>query len=278
MTFPKPPAYRRLPGVLAGRPRPGLRHLRRRRCGVAACDIYVLALDDQLRPRAEARRLTRQACWIQGVAWTRDGRSIVYGVNRPDLPVARARRRKRSSGARGAGRPQASALAVDRARPGPSRVHPAVSGTSTSTACGSARLRRAVIESTSTTCIRSTRRTAGGSPSNRADRARGRDLAGRRRRIESHAPHARPGRWPGIAALVAGRAHDRFRLARRRTGSATSGRSASTARACARSRAIPPTRTCRAGRATAAGSTSARTVRAAPRSGALRPRAERKSR
>jgi Tol biopolymer transport system component len=49
--------------------------------GAAACDIYVQALGDQERPRMQARRLTRQGGWIQGVAWTRDGRSIVYGVN-----------------------------------------------------------------------------------------------------------------------------------------------------------------------------------------------------
>jgi Tol biopolymer transport system component len=48
---------------------------------VAVCDIHVQALDDQLRPRAEALRLTHQGGWVQGVAWTRDGRSVVYGVN-----------------------------------------------------------------------------------------------------------------------------------------------------------------------------------------------------
>lgn len=47
--------------------------------GHAACDVYVLPLDPQARPRAQARRLTWRRTWIFGLAWTRDGRSIVWG-------------------------------------------------------------------------------------------------------------------------------------------------------------------------------------------------------
>jgi Tol biopolymer transport system component/tRNA A-37 threonylcarbamoyl transferase component Bud32 len=46
-----------------------------------ACDIHVLSLDVDLRPRGEARRLTRQRLWNQGIAWTRDGHWIVYGAS-----------------------------------------------------------------------------------------------------------------------------------------------------------------------------------------------------
>jgi eukaryotic-like serine/threonine-protein kinase len=45
-----------------------------------ACDVYVLALDDEATPRGKARRLTRQEFVVSGLAWTRDGRSIVYGA------------------------------------------------------------------------------------------------------------------------------------------------------------------------------------------------------
>jgi Tol biopolymer transport system component len=52
--------------------------------GYRPCDVHVQALDDQFRPRGEARRLTRQGGWVQGVTWTRDGRFVVYGLN--DIP------------------------------------------------------------------------------------------------------------------------------------------------------------------------------------------------
>jgi len=54
--------------------------------GVGACVIHVQPLDDQLRPRGEARRLTHQGRWNAGVAWTRDGRWIVYAVNEVSSP------------------------------------------------------------------------------------------------------------------------------------------------------------------------------------------------
>jgi Tol biopolymer transport system component len=43
------------------------------------CDLYVLSLDAESRPQGAARALTRQRFWSEGLAWTRDGRSIVYG-------------------------------------------------------------------------------------------------------------------------------------------------------------------------------------------------------
>ena len=42
------------------------------------CDIYLLELDAALRPSRPPRRLTRHSGPIHGLAWTRDGRSIVY--------------------------------------------------------------------------------------------------------------------------------------------------------------------------------------------------------
>ena len=46
---------------------------------VWVCDLYVLSLDSESRPRGVARVLTRQRFWSEGLAWARDGRSIVYG-------------------------------------------------------------------------------------------------------------------------------------------------------------------------------------------------------
>lgn len=44
-----------------------------------ACEVSVLTLDAELRPQGTARHLTRQRLVNFGAAWTRDGRSIVYG-------------------------------------------------------------------------------------------------------------------------------------------------------------------------------------------------------
>ena len=46
-----------------------------------SCDVWTLALDAQARPHGKPRRLTRQGFWATTLAWTRDGRSIVYGAN-----------------------------------------------------------------------------------------------------------------------------------------------------------------------------------------------------
>jgi Tol biopolymer transport system component/tRNA A-37 threonylcarbamoyl transferase component Bud32 len=50
----------------------------------APCDVYVLELDADLTPEPPARRLTQQDLTIVGLAWTRDGRDIVFGGARFD--------------------------------------------------------------------------------------------------------------------------------------------------------------------------------------------------
>ena len=279
VTSPKPPAFDVCPAFS-----PDGRALAYAACegggaGVAVCDIHVQALDDQLRPRAEARRLTRQAGWIQGVAWTRDGRSIVYGVNaipNPYLWRVRADGRTPPERVELAGR--GFALAVDGPRPGPSRVHPE--------SLGRRRLARAArLVSGARHRVDVQRHVSAvlaGRPAHRLrirpNGREGRDLADGRRRLESHSAHTGPGTLAGIASLVAGWSLDRLRFTRgerarrhlddrhRRLGPAPG------------HAAIPPTRSSRAGRATAAGSTSARTVPAVTRSGGLRPRGKGKSR
>jgi len=83
VTFPKPP-------LLDGSPAfsPDGRFLAYASCGPAQfsppCDVYVLSLDSDLRPRGEARRLTWMRRTVWGLAWTRDGRSLVLGSD-PDL-------------------------------------------------------------------------------------------------------------------------------------------------------------------------------------------------
>ncbi len=78
LTFPQSPAFDVSPAFSADG-----RRLAYMSCGGAenspACDVYVLSLDSELRPREAARRLTRQENWTAGLAWTRDGRWIVYG-------------------------------------------------------------------------------------------------------------------------------------------------------------------------------------------------------
>ena len=46
--------------------------------GMPACDVYVQPLDGDASPRGAARRLTRQGFACAGLAWARDGRSILY--------------------------------------------------------------------------------------------------------------------------------------------------------------------------------------------------------
>jgi dipeptidyl aminopeptidase/acylaminoacyl peptidase len=46
-----------------------------------SCDIHVLPLDARLEPTGPARVLARQGLSSQGLCWTRDGRSLVYGAN-----------------------------------------------------------------------------------------------------------------------------------------------------------------------------------------------------
>ena len=50
----------------------------------APCDLFVLDLDANLVPQLPARRLTQQDLTVVGLAWTRDGRALVYGGARFD--------------------------------------------------------------------------------------------------------------------------------------------------------------------------------------------------
>ncbi len=44
-----------------------------------ACDVYVVDIDSDLRTRGEPRRLTPTSAISSGVAWSADGRSVIYG-------------------------------------------------------------------------------------------------------------------------------------------------------------------------------------------------------
>ena len=121
VTFPKPPAFDVAPAFS-----PDGRTLAYAACAgpedsQPACDVNVLSLDADLRPQGTPRPLTRQGLWMNGLAWTRDGRSIVYG--RLGLPLARPRRGQLPSRARGARGPRGS-RSLHRQGPGPSRLLP----------------------------------------------------------------------------------------------------------------------------------------------------------
>ncbi len=145
------------------------------------------------------------------MTWTRDGRSIVYGAGylwrvradggAPPERVELAGRRAASLPPRAAG--TVSAFVRSDWEPDIYRLEPGGSPT-------------LLIEST---FVGLSPAVLAGRPADRlpSDRAGGTDgdLAGRCRRIESRAPDARPWPCPGIAALVAGRALDRLRLAGR---------------------------------------------------------------
>ncbi len=53
------------------------------------CDVYVLDLAANFLPEATARRLTRQAAGIVGLAWSRDGRSVIYATAHVGMDKAR---------------------------------------------------------------------------------------------------------------------------------------------------------------------------------------------
>ena len=90
VTSPKPPAYDCSPAVS-----PDGRTLAFATCArqtiLAPCDVHVLPVDSELRPQGEARRLPWQRLWIHGLAWTRDGRSILVGSGAYDGYLWRVR-------------------------------------------------------------------------------------------------------------------------------------------------------------------------------------------
>jgi Tol biopolymer transport system component len=78
LTFPKPPSFDISPAFS-----PDGRSLAYVSCdeGSPACDVYVLSLDDALHAQRSARRLTQQRNYSPGLAWARDGRSIIFNSN-----------------------------------------------------------------------------------------------------------------------------------------------------------------------------------------------------
>jgi eukaryotic-like serine/threonine-protein kinase len=43
-----------------------------------SCDVFVQQLDSSYNPREPPRRITRQGLYVSGIAWSRDGRSLIY--------------------------------------------------------------------------------------------------------------------------------------------------------------------------------------------------------
>jgi Tol biopolymer transport system component len=78
LTSPQPPAFDFAPAFASDGSSLAYASCEGARPGV--CDVHVLPLDSELKPEGAPRRLTRQRLWNGGVAWTRDGRSIVYGT------------------------------------------------------------------------------------------------------------------------------------------------------------------------------------------------------
>ncbi len=80
LTFPRPPAADLEPAFS-----PDGRALAYASCDdpamASSCDVYVLPLDRDMRPKGPSRQVTRAKFRARGLTWTRDGRSIVYGVS-----------------------------------------------------------------------------------------------------------------------------------------------------------------------------------------------------
>jgi Tol biopolymer transport system component len=82
-----------------------------------SCNVNLLELGPDLLPKGQARRLTHQGVYLNGIAWTADGRSLVYGATR-ELGVTTYLWRLPVSGA---AEPERLELA------GPQARHPAIS-------------------------------------------------------------------------------------------------------------------------------------------------------
>jgi serine/threonine protein kinase len=75
ITNPKAPAYDFHPSFS-----PNGRELAYASCHSAwSCDVFVQPLNAGYSPQGNARRITREGLFISGVAWSRDGGSLIYG-------------------------------------------------------------------------------------------------------------------------------------------------------------------------------------------------------
>ncbi len=73
---PKPPAYHSNPSFS-----PDGRFLAYGACSNSyTCDLFVQELDSSDSPRGSPRRITHQGFYIAGIAWDRDGLSLIYGA------------------------------------------------------------------------------------------------------------------------------------------------------------------------------------------------------
>jgi eukaryotic-like serine/threonine-protein kinase len=78
ITSPRAPTYHVDPAFSSDG-----RHLAYASCIITlACQVDVVELDADSVPTGPARRLTRESFWMGGLAWTRDGKSVVYDERR----------------------------------------------------------------------------------------------------------------------------------------------------------------------------------------------------
>jgi Tol biopolymer transport system component len=77
VTSPRAPAYDGFPAFSPDGH--ALAYATCARFSFSAWDVHVLPLDSELRPQGEARRLHWNRLWVDGLAWTRDGRSLLVG-------------------------------------------------------------------------------------------------------------------------------------------------------------------------------------------------------
>jgi Tol biopolymer transport system component len=78
MTSAKAPACHHDPALS-----PDGHHLAYASCAsnIFSCHVYVMELGADYVPAGPPRRLSRQAGWIAGLAWTRDGNSVIYSTS-----------------------------------------------------------------------------------------------------------------------------------------------------------------------------------------------------